>query len=323
MEEWQKRVSKKFGDDIIKKLGDLPQKFDVIPTGSLMLDRALGIGGWPRHYVSTIWGAENAGKTTLMYCSAAEALRMGGSALFIDMEKKSSAEWIRKNVEAIGVNTDNLFISSPETGSAAVDLLESAVKENVFDIAVVDSAYMLVTEAERDSEASDQHVGQLARFMSTNLKRTIGHIGASKTAVLFTNQLRYKIGVPQWVNPETMPGGQALLQNSIIIVRLKHVKQIKEGNKAIGALIRANIEKNQAAAPFTSAEWNILFDVGLDRLSDISMAAVELDVVEKGGAWYSFGENKWQGKEAFLDAVKEDSGLEASIRKAVAEAIKV
>ena len=327
-------MGKKFGDGILKKLNDMPQSFDVIPTGSMMLDYKLGIGGWPRRCISTVWGAENSGKTTLMYNGMAEALKTGGSVLFIDKEGKASQGWIRTNIESMGASTDNFLIAQQPhgedvtsfTGTQALDMVKAALKARAFDLIVIDSAFALSTPAEEDADSSgDVHMGQLARLLSQNLKTISGQVGASDTALVFTNQLRNKLGV-LYGSPEQMPGGQALLQYSIIIVRLRLGKKFPEKSATKeGVFINARVEKNQARSdglsPFQPAQWRIRFDCGLDKVTDMAEVAIEKGIIYKegGNALFFNGEKLGGGREATLTAIRENPDLADRIKEAVVE----
>ena len=324
-------MGKKFGDGILKKLNDMPQQFDVIPTGSMMLDHKLGIGGWPRRCISTVWGAENAGKTTLMYNSMAEALKMGGSVLFVDKEGKASQGWIRTNIESIGAPTDKLLIAQQPhgedaeefTGTQALDMVKAAIVANAFDLIVVDSAFALYTPAEGDADSADAHMGQLARLLSQYLKPISGKVGASDTALVFTNQLRNKLGV-MFGSPEIMPGGQALKQHSIIIVRLRLGKKFPGNENPQGVFINARVEKNQARSdkqsPFQAVSWRIRFDSGIDNLTDIGEYAMEtgvLHTIDGGRKLFFDGEVIGGGREAALTAIRENPELAEKIKEAV------
>ncbi len=332
MEQFQRQMGKKFGDGILKKLNDMPQSFDVIPTGSMMLDYKLGIGGWPRRCISTVWGAENSGKTTLMYNSMAEALKTGGSVLFVDKEGKASQGWIRTNIESMEASTDNLLIAQQPhgedvtsfTGTQALDMVKAALKARAFDLIVIDSAFALSTPAEEDADAGDTHMGQLARLLSQNLKLISSQVGASDTALVFTNQLRNKIGVI-YGSPEIMPGGQALLQYSIVIVRLRLGKKFPEKSAVKeGVFINARVEKNQARSdklsPFQPVQWRIRFDCGLDKVTDMAETAMETGAIVLEGKTYWFGKEKIAvGREAALTAIRENPDLADRIKEAINE----
>jgi recombination protein RecA len=328
-------MGKKFGEGILKKLKDMPQSFDVIPTGSLMLDHALGIGGWPRRCTSTMWGAENSGKTTTAYNSMAQALIAGGSVLFVDKEGKASQGWIRTNIESIGAPTDKLLIAQQPygdeveefTGTQALNLVKAAIKSKEFDLIVVDSAFSLSTPAEEDSDSQDAHMGQLARLLSQYMKSINSALGASNTALLFTNQLRNKIGV-MYGNPELMPGGRALYQYSIIIVRLRLGKRFPQKGEQEGVFINAEVQKNQARSdkksPFQKTSWRVRFDSGIDNLTDLGEYAMETGILykEEGSNSYFFKEEKIEvegrpGREATLTAIRENPDLAAQIKETI------
>jgi len=293
-------LRKRYGDGAIMRLGESTGlNVDVIPTGSLALDIALGVGGIPRGRITEIFGPEASGKTTLAQHIIAEAQRKGGVAAFIDVEHAMDPSYAKR----CGVNIDELYISQPDTGEQALEIAEALVRSQAVDVVVIDSVAALVPRAEIEGEMGDAHMGLQARLMSQALRKLAGAIKRSNTSVVFTNQLRMKIGV-MFGNPETTPGGQALKFYSSVRLDMRRLEAIKQGGTVIGNRVRVSVKKNKVAPPFRVAEFEIMFDEGISRLGDLLDMATALNVIEKRGAFFSYGEMRLgQGREnakAFL-----------------------
>jgi recombination protein RecA len=294
------QLTKRYGDGAVMKLGSAPgMDVEVIPTGAIGLDIALGVGGIPRGRVSEIFGPEGSGKTTLCQHIIAEAQRDGGIAAFIDVEHVLDPTYAAK----CGVDIDELLISQPDTAEQALEITEALVRSGAVDVVVVDSVAALVPRAEIEGEMGDQHVALQARLMSQALRKLTGAIKRSKTAVVFTNQLRMKVGV-LFGNPETTPGGRALKFYSSVRLDIRRVQSIKSGNEVIGNRTKVWVKKNKVAPPFKTAEFDIMYDEGISRAGDLIDMAVEMGLVDKKGAYFSYGEARLgQGREnakAFL-----------------------
>ncbi len=316
------QIEKQFGKGSIMKLdGSVKQHVDAIPTGSPSLDVALGVGGFPRGRVIEIYGPESSGKTTLTLSVIHQAQKLGGVAAFIDAEHAFDASYAQK----VGVKLEDLLISQPDTGEQALEIAETLVRSNAVDLIVVDSVAALTPRAEIEGDMGDSHMGLQARLMSQALRKLTAAINRSKTTVIFINQIRMKIGV-MFGNPETTTGGNALKFYSSVRVDLRRVEAIKKGEEFIGNRIRAKIVKNKVAAPFRTAEFEIYFDEGISKASDILDLGVNYDIIQKSGSWFSYGEEKiGQGKDAvrkyLMDNPKLLDKLEKEIR-AKAEAAK-
>ncbi len=288
------QIERQFGKGSIMKLGDSPViKVPVIPTGSLTLDLALGIGGLPRGRVVEIFGPESSGKTTLALHAVAEAQRQGGIAAFVDAEHALDTVYARK----LGVNCDDLLVSQPDTGEQALEIADMLVRSGAIDVLVIDSVAALVPRAEIEGEMGDSHMGLQARLMSQALRKLTGTIGKTRTCVIFINQIRMKIGIV-FGNPETTTGGNALKFYASVRLDIRRVGAIKEGQEVTGNRTRVRVVKNKMAPPFKEAEFDIAYGEGISKTGDLLDLGVQVSVIEKSGSWYSFeGERIGQGRE--------------------------
>ena len=288
------QIEKRYGKGSVMKLGGATAPpVEAIPTGSLALDLALGVGGIPRGRITEIFGPEASGKTTLAQHVIAEAQKVGGVAAYIDVEHALDPPYAAK----CGINIDDLLISQPDTGEEALEITEALVRSGAVEVIVVDSVAALVPRAELEGEMGDTHVGLQARLMSQALRKLAGAIGKSKTAVLFINQLREKVGIV-FGNPEVTPGGRALKFYSSVRIDLRRAETIKEGTEAVGSRVKAKVVKNKVAPPFRSAEFDIMFGHGISREGNLIDLGVELGLVKKAGAFFSYGDIRLgQGRE--------------------------
>ncbi|MBC7232065.1 MAG: recombinase RecA [Chloroflexi bacterium] len=300
------QLKKRFGEGSIMKLGDSSQyNVQTISTGSLALDAALGIGGVPRGRITEIFGPESSGKTTLAQHIIAEAQRAGGVAAFIDVEHALDPTYAAK----CGVDVDNLYISQPDTGEQALEIAEALVRSGAVDVIVIDSVAALVPRAEIEGEMGDQHIGLQARLMSQALRKLVGAIKRSNTAVIFTNQLRQKIGV-LFGNPETTTGGNALKFYAAVRLDIRRMEAIKQGGEVIGNRTKVRVTKNKLAPPFKSAEFDIIYNEGISKSGDVLDMGVEVGIIEKRGAYYTYGETRLgQGRENAKAFLKENPAL--------------
>ncbi len=313
------QIEKQFGKGSIMRLGskEAVVPIAVISTGAISLDAALGVGGMPRGRVVEIFGPESSGKTTLALQVVAEAQKAGGMAAFVDAEHALDPIYARK----LGVDVDNLLISQPDYGEQALEIAEALVRSNAIDVLVVDSVAALVPKAELEGEMGDSHMGLQARLMSQALRKLTGIVSKSRTCMIFINQIREKIGV-MFGNPETTTGGRALKFYSSIRADIRRIAAIKEGDVVVGSRTRVKVVKNKVAAPFRECEFDIMYGEGISREGDLIDLAVNHNVVEKSGAWFSYkGERIGQGRENARTFLKENKDItvkiEAEVRKAL------
>lgn len=306
LDDTVKTLRERFGDGSIMKLGDVPKvDVDVIPTGSLSLDLALGVGGVPRGRIIEVYGPESSGKTTLALHIVAEAQKRGGLAAFVDAEHALDPEYAKK----IGVKVNELLISQPDNGEQALEIVESLVRSNTCDVIVVDSVAALTPRAEIEGEMGDQHMGLQARLMSQALRKLNAIAAKSNTAVIFINQLRMKIGV-FFGNPETQPGGMALKFYSSVRLDVRRNAQIKKGDDVIGNRVVVKVVKNKVAAPFKISEFDIMYNEGISREGDIINCGLKYNVLSKSGTWINYQNQKLgQGIEASRQYLKENGDL--------------
>jgi recombination protein RecA len=306
-----REIQEKYGEGSIMKLGDGRRvDVDVIPTGSISLDIALGVGGVPRGRVVEVYGPESSGKTTLALHLVSEVQKMGGVAAYVDAEHALDPEYAKK----IGVKIQDLLISQPDNGEQALEIVETLVKSGGISLVVVDSVAALTPKAEIEGEMDQQHVGLQARLMSHALRKLTGVVSKTNTTVLFINQLRMKIGV-MFGNPETTTGGMALKFYSSVRIEIRRSAQIQSGEKIVGNRIKVKIVKNKVAAPFRTCEFDILYNEGISGHADTVNAGIQFGVVEKQGSWYSYnGEKLGQGMEGARNFLKENPKLEKEIR---------
>ena len=312
-----KQIEKQFGKGSIMKLGEKTDRnISTSPTGSLTLDVALGIGGYPRGRVIEIYGPESSGKTTVALHAIAEVQAAGGQAAFIDAEHALDPVYAQK----LGVNIDELLLSQPDTGEQALEIAEALVRSGAVDIVVVDSVAALVPKAEIEGEMGDSHVGLQARLMSQALRKLSGAINKSNTIAVFINQIREKVGV-MFGNPEVTPGGRALKFYSSVRLDIRRGEAIKSGNDIVGNKTRIRVVKNKVAPPFKTAEVDIMYGEGISREGEIVDLGVEMEVVQKSGSWYSYeGERLGQGRENSKQFLKENPDIRAEISTKIRDA---
>ena len=313
------KIEKDFGKGTIMKLGDQPQwEASTIPSGSIALDHALGIGGYPRGRVIEIYGPESSGKTTLAIHAIAEAQKTGGIAAIIDAEHAFDRTYAKK----LGVNVDTLLISQPDNGEQALEIADSLIRSGAIDIIVIDSVAALTPKAELEGEMGDSKMGLQARLMSQALRKLTANISKTNTCCIFINQLRDKIGV-MFGNPETTTGGNALKFYATIRLDVRKVTQLKDGEDATGNRTRVKVVKNKMAPPFRKAEFDILFGEGISRIGEIIDLGVEFDIIKKSGSWFSYGESKLaQGRDAVKQLLSDNPELATEIEGKIREAIK-
>lgn len=309
-------IERQFGRGAVMRLGDPALAIaDVIPTGSVALDVALGIMGYPRGRIVEIYGPESSGKTTLALHAIANAQKAGGIAAFIDTEHALDPPYAKK----LGVDTDALLVSQPDTGEQALEILDILVRSGAIDVAVVDSVAALVPRAELEGEMGDSHVGLQARLMSQALRKIHGAVNQTKTTVIFTNQLREKVGV-MFGSPETTPGGKALKYYAAMRLDVRRIETLKDGVEAVGNRTRVKVVKNKCSPPFKSAEFDIIYGEGISRESSLIDLGVEHRIVRKSGAWYTFdGDQLGQGKDAARVFLRENPDVANAIEKLIKE----
>ena len=309
-------IEKQFGKGSIMKMSqDTVQNIEVIPSGCLTLDAALGVGGLPRGRIIEIYGPESSGKTTVALHVVAEAQKLGGTAAFIDAEHALDPVYASK----IGVNMDELYISQPDTGEQALDICESLVKSGAVDIIIVDSVAALTPKAEIDGEMGDSVIGLQARLMSQALRKLTAIVNKTKTCVVFINQLREKVGV-MFGSPETTPGGKALKFYSSVRLDVRKVDTIKDGSEFIGNRTRVKVVKNKLASPFKTAEFDLMYGTGISKVGCLIDIAIENGIVEKSGSWFSYNDQKiGQGKENVKNYLEQNEPLRAEIEGKVKE----
>ena len=312
------QIERQFGKGSIMKLGSRSViEVPAISTGSLALDRALGIGGIPRGRVTEIYGPESSGKTTLALHLVAEAQKQGGIAAFIDAEHALDTTYARK----LGVNCDELLVSQPDTGEQALEIADMLVRSGAIDIIVIDSVAALVPRAEIEGEMGDAHMGLQARLMSQALRKLTGTIGKTMTSVIFINQIRMKIGV-MFGNPETTTGGNALKFYSSVRLDIRRISAIKNGSEMVGSRTRVRVVKNKLAPPFKDAEFDIMYGEGISRAGDLLDIGVEAGIIDKSGAWYSFdGERIGQGRENAKRFFNDNADIYATILSKVRQTL--
>ena len=310
------QIEKQFGKGSVMKLGEFKtMEIEAIPTGALSLDIALGIGGLPRGRIIEIFGPESSGKTTLALHVIAEAQKMGGDAAFIDAEHALDPVYAKK----LGVDIDNLIVSQPDTGEQALEITESLVRSGALDVIVVDSVAALVPKAEIDGDMGDSHMGLQARLMSQALRKLAGAINKSKTVIIFINQLREKIGI-MFGNPETTTGGRALKFYASVRLDIRKIENIKQDGEVKGNRVRVKIIKNKVAPPFREAEFDVVYGEGISKTGNILDMAVNLDIIEKSGSWFSYnGDRIGQGRENVKKYLKNNPKILEEVEKKVRE----
>ena len=317
------QIERQFGKGSIMKMGDFQEKmsFEVVPTGSIALDLALGVGGLPRGRIVEIYGPESSGKTTLALHAIAEAQKSGGTAAFIDVEHALDPNY----AAALGIDLDSLLVSQPDTGEQALEIAEMLTRSNAVDVIVVDSVAALVTKAELEGDMGDAHVGLQARLMSQALRKLTAAISRSKAVMIFINQLREKVGV-MFGNPETTSGGRALKFYASVRLDVRKLEQIKIGTDVVGSRTRVKVVKNKVAPPFRQAEFDITYGRGISKMGSILDVALEQNIVGKSGSWYTYGDQRiGQGREnakAFLEERSDLAGeIETKIREALTKVV--
>lgn len=313
------QIDRQFGKGSIMRLGDEkhPHDIEVIPTGSISLDAALGIGGVPRGRIVEVFGPESSGKTTLTLHIIAEAQKQGGLAAFVDAEHALDANYAKN----LGVDIENLLISQPDTGEQALEITETLVRSGALDVIVIDSVAALVPRAEIEGEMGDAQMGLQARLMSQAMRKLAGAISKSKTCVIFINQIREKIGV-MFGNPETTTGGRALKFYASVRIDIRRTASIKDGEHLIGNRTKVKIVKNKLAPPFREAEFDIMYSTGISREGDIIDTAVKYNIIQKSGTWFSYGDERLgQGRENVKKYLKENPDLLNKIEKQVRETL--
>jgi len=319
IEETIRQIKTKFGEDAIMTLGEKPRvDINAIPTGSIGLDAALGVGGLPRGRIIEIFGPESSGKTTLALHVIAEAQKLGGVSAFIDAEHAMDPEYAKR----LGVKIDELLISQPDTGEQALEIVESLVRSGKMDVIVIDSVAALTPKDEIEGDMGAYHVGKQARLMSQALRKLTAIVARSKTIVIFINQIRMQIGV-MFGNPETTPGGKALKFYTSVRLDIRRIAQIKKGEEIMGGRVRVKVVKNKVAAPFKQTEFDLMYNEGISREGEIIALGEKFEVVQKSGSSYSYGEVKLgRGYDATRQLLKEDKKLADTILKEIRAKLK-
>ncbi len=315
------QIERQFGKGAIMKMGEHAERmaFDVISTGSIALDLALGVGGLPRGRVVEIYGPESSGKTTLALHVIAEAQKGGGTAAFVDVEHALDPAY----AQALGINLDNLLVSQPDTGEQALEIAEMLVRSNAVDVVVVDSVAALVTKAELEGDMGDTHVGLQARLMSQALRKLTSAISRSKCVMIFINQLREKVGV-MFGSPETTSGGRALKFYASVRLDVRKLEQIKVGTDVVGTRTRVKVVKNKVAPPFRQAEFDITYGKGISKMGSVLDVALERNIVGKSGSWYTYGDTRvGQGRENAKAFLEEHTDIADEITAKIREALKL
>ncbi len=304
------QIQKDFGENAIMRLGDnAKMEVDVIPTGNLLIDRALGAGGFPRGRIVEIFGPESSGKTTLTLTAIAQAQKAGGLAAFIDVEHALDPQYAAR----LGVKLDDLLVSQPNSGEEALQICEALVRSNAIDVIVVDSVAALVTKQELEGDIGDSTVGAQARLMSGALRKLTGFISKARTVCIFTNQIREKIGV-MFGNPETTPGGRALKFYASVRIDIRRIGQIKGSDSVVGNRTKIKVVKNKVAPPFTECEFDIMYNEGISSVGSLLDLALEYDIIQKRGSWMSYnGSQLAQGRDAAKEALRNNPDLYAEI----------
>ncbi len=313
------QIEKQFGKGSIMKLGDATaMNVSTIPTGALSLDIALGVGGIPRGRVIEIFGPESSGKTTLALHMIAEAQKLGGMAAIVDAEHALDPIYAK----AVGVDVDNLYVSQPDTGEQALEIVDALVRSSAIDIIVIDSVAALVPRAEIDGEMGDSHMGLQARLISQALRKLAGVVNKSNTCIVFINQLRMKIGV-MYGNPETTPGGRALKFYASVRLDIRRIETLKKGTEMIGSRTRVKVVKNKVAPPFKMAEFDIMYGEGISNTGCILDIASDMDIVKKSGSWYSYGEDRiGQGKDNVKIFLESNPDILKEIEEKITQTLK-
>lgn len=309
------QIEKNYGKGAIMRLGDdIPVNVEAISTGSISLDMALGIGGVPRGRIVEIYGPESSGKTTLALHILASAQKKGGEVAFIDVEHALEPAYAR----ALGVDIDSLLISQPDTGEQALEITEALVRSGAIDVVVVDSVAALLPRSELEGEMGDSSVGVVARLMSQALRKLAGTVSKTGCIVVFINQLREKIGV-MYGNPETTPGGRALKYFSSVRIDVRRIETLKANGELIGNRTRAKIVKNKVAPPFKEAEFDIIYGEGISKVGEIIDMGVKLEIIDKGGSWFTYGENRFQGRDALKEFLQQNPEISDEIEQKIRE----
>ena len=311
-----KSIEKTYGKGSVMRLGDaVDEKVEVIPSGSITLDAAMGVGGYPKGRIIEIFGPESSGKTTFALHAIAEAQKLGGYAAFVDAEHALDPAYAK----SLGVDIDNLIVSQPDDGEQALEIVEALVRSNVISIIVIDSVAALVPKAEIEGDMGASHVGLQARLMSQAMRKLAGVINKSKTVAIFINQIREKVGV-LFGSPETTSGGRALKFYSTIRLDIRRVDQIKDGTEPIGNLTRIKIVKNKVAPPFRTAEVDLIYGKGISKEGELLDLAVKYDIIDKSGAWFSYkGERLGQGRENVKEQLRNNPNLAGEVEKQIRE----